>query len=145
MRIEPEVGTSSAPKSWRRVLFPDPLGPMIVTSSRSSTERETPRSAVWDVAPLAYVFVRSRASSTTDDDIASFFSDGPLPQTDEIQVHVDEKMNERPQEARDRERRERRPHEHGVDEHESDRGVRLIEEHERDTPAIGQETGRDAE
>ena len=49
--IAPSVGRSSAPSISRRVVLPDPEGPMMRTTSPGSMVRETPRTAVTSVAP----------------------------------------------------------------------------------------------
>ena len=45
MRTSPLLGRSSVPIRCRRVVFPDPDGPTIATSSPASTVKLTPRSA----------------------------------------------------------------------------------------------------
>ena len=41
----PAVGRSTAPRRWRSVLLPQPLGPMSASQSPAATSRVTPRSA----------------------------------------------------------------------------------------------------
>ena len=43
-RTSPEVGWSSAPTTLRKVLFPEPEGPVSATSSPAPRCRSTPRS-----------------------------------------------------------------------------------------------------
>jgi hypothetical protein len=48
----PDVGRSRPPRRWRRVLFPDPDGPMTATNSPGSTASDTPRTAATSAAPI---------------------------------------------------------------------------------------------
>jgi hypothetical protein len=51
MRMSPDVGVSSPPSRWSSVLFPDPDGPTIATSSPAAMSSETPARAFTSVSP----------------------------------------------------------------------------------------------
>src|SRR6266571_4970285 len=55
---EPAVGWFIPPSTDRRVLFPEPDCPMMVTNSPASMERFTPASASTVSSPLTYCFFR---------------------------------------------------------------------------------------
>lgn len=55
MAISPEVGVYSPPEMVKKVLFPEPEGPMMLTNSPCLTLKLIPFSAVTSVCPLPKV------------------------------------------------------------------------------------------
>src|SRR5262249_21266509 len=58
--ISPALGTSSPPIRWSRVLFPEPLGPMIDTNSPAAMSSDTPARARTSVSPWRKTLWTSR-------------------------------------------------------------------------------------
>ena len=60
--IDPELGRSTPARQCRRVVLPEPEGPMIATCVPCGSVRSTPASAWTGVFPRMYVFVSARVT-----------------------------------------------------------------------------------
>src|SRR3970282_178167 len=63
MSTSPPSSESSPDRQLSRVVFPQPLGPMIATISPCTRARSTPRSASTRTAPVSYILRTERAST----------------------------------------------------------------------------------
>src|SRR3972149_2921299 len=61
IQTSPDVKSSIPERQFKRVVLPQPEGPMIATISPFRTSMFSPRSAWTSTPPLSYVFMRCRA------------------------------------------------------------------------------------
>src|SRR5207245_6684618 len=63
IHTSPDVNSSIPERQFRRVVLPQPDGPITATISPRRTSRSSPRSAWTAPPPLSYVFTRRRATT----------------------------------------------------------------------------------
>src|SRR5712691_8050269 len=76
IHTSPDVKSSIPERQLRRVVLPQPEGPMIATISPFRTSTFRPRSAWTSTPPLSYVFTRRRAMTIRSSTRAAFAGAG---------------------------------------------------------------------